>query len=90
MTSDSVNRDTLRRLQVALEAVSKDLDAIEQRPHLYLRHTVEALGADEAPRGWVPSWTNLLSLCSVQTQLRADCLSVGDAVIGFAGSQGNW
>jgi hypothetical protein len=51
MTSDSENRDTPWRLQAAIEAVSKDLDAIEQRPHLYLRHTVEALGADEAPRG---------------------------------------
>ena len=51
MTSDSENRDTLRRLQAALEAVSKDLDAIEQRPHLYLRHATETLEADEAPRG---------------------------------------
>jgi hypothetical protein len=41
MTSDSENRDTLWRLQAA----------IEQRPHLYLRHAVEALDADEAPRG---------------------------------------
>ena len=51
MTSDSENRDTLRRLQTAIEAVSKDLDAIEQRPHLCLHHAVEALEPDESPRG---------------------------------------
>jgi hypothetical protein len=50
VTSASENRDALRRLQTALEAVSEDLDAIEQRPHLYLRHAAEALETDEPPR----------------------------------------
>jgi hypothetical protein len=49
--SASENRNALRRLQIALEAVSEDLDAIEQRPHLYLRHAAEALETDETPRG---------------------------------------
>jgi len=58
VTSAIENRDARRRLQTALEAVSEDLDAIEQRPHLYLRHAAEALETDEdaletdeAPRG---------------------------------------
>jgi hypothetical protein len=40
----------LKRLQSALEAVIADLDAIERRPHFYLRHSADAL-VTPAPRG---------------------------------------
>jgi hypothetical protein len=32
------NRSELRRLQLALEAVLEDLDAIERRPHFFLQN----------------------------------------------------
>ena len=35
--------EDLKRLQLALEAVSTDLDAIEGRPHLHLWHAAGAL-----------------------------------------------
>ena len=40
----------IERLQRALEAVSTDLDAIEQRPHLLLRRAAETLEFD-GPHG---------------------------------------
>ena len=40
----------IERLQRALEAVSADLDAIEQRPHFLLRRAAETLEFD-GPHG---------------------------------------
>jgi hypothetical protein len=40
----------IERLQRALEAVSADLDAIEQRPHFLLRRAAETLEYD-SPNG---------------------------------------
>ena len=40
----------LRRLRCALEAVSADLDAIEQRPHSFLRSAAENVEADRRDR----------------------------------------
>lgn len=39
MSNDA--RDDLMRLQRALDALATDLDAIERRPHLFLRNAVE-------------------------------------------------
>ena len=50
MTDLVDSKADLKRLQAALEAVTADLDAIEGRPHFYLRHAVEAL-VTTAPRG---------------------------------------
>ena len=38
MSSREDTRDDLNRLQRALVALAADLDAIERRPHLLLRH----------------------------------------------------
>jgi hypothetical protein len=40
----------IERLQRALEAVSADLDAIEQRPHFLLKRAAETLECD-SPNG---------------------------------------
>jgi hypothetical protein len=37
MSSREDARDDLKRLQRAMEALAADLDAIERRPHLWLR-----------------------------------------------------
>jgi hypothetical protein len=50
MTDLVDNEADLKRLQSALEAVTADLDAIERRPHFYLRHAADAL-VMTAPRG---------------------------------------
>jgi hypothetical protein len=50
MTDLVDNEADLKRLQSALEAVTADLDAIERRPHFYLRHAADAL-VTTAPRG---------------------------------------
>jgi hypothetical protein len=39
-------RDDLRRLQRALDALAADLDAIERRPPLLLRHSVTSSGIE--------------------------------------------
>lgn len=36
-------RGDVQRLQRALEAISRDLDAVERRPHLVLRRTAETM-----------------------------------------------
>jgi hypothetical protein len=43
---DTKMSSDLRRLRYALEAVSADLDAIEQRPHPLLRSAAENLEAN--------------------------------------------
>ena len=51
MISNTVETaNDLKRIQTALEAVSADLDAMERRPHFYLRHAADALLAS-GPRG---------------------------------------
>lgn len=41
MDNREVGHNDLERLQMALEALAADLDAIERRPHLLLRHAAE-------------------------------------------------
>jgi hypothetical protein len=38
----------LKRLQLALAAISSDLDAIERRPHFLLKRSGDAIGQTEA------------------------------------------
>ncbi len=40
--------DALKRLQVALEALSADLDTIERRPHYALHFAAESLTAERS------------------------------------------
>jgi hypothetical protein len=43
MSLDKDPKEELNRLRRALEAVSEDLDALERRPHVSLRHAAENL-----------------------------------------------
>jgi hypothetical protein len=45
MSNRNDARDDLSRLQRALNALAADLDAIERRPHLLLRHSAKTSGA---------------------------------------------
>jgi hypothetical protein len=50
MPTASDNRSELKRLQLALEAVSKELAAIEKRPHFSPRHAAQGLAGGAPDR----------------------------------------
>ncbi len=43
MKDSSDARHDIHRLQRAIEAISRDLDAVERRPHFLLRRTAETM-----------------------------------------------